>query len=83
VPVPKAAAGRGRKRVVLEGDVPSPVAPPPACRFHTRCWKAEQVCREVEPPLEPKGPLDIAACHFPLSEGEVDALTQRSAARSP
>jgi oligopeptide/dipeptide ABC transporter ATP-binding protein len=79
VPVAKAAAGRGRKRVVLEGDVPSPVSPPPACRFHTRCWKAQQICREVEPPLEPKGPQDVAACHFPLSDGEVDALTQRSA----
>jgi oligopeptide/dipeptide ABC transporter ATP-binding protein len=79
VPVPTASAGRSRRRVVLEGDVPSPVAPPPACRFHTRCWKAEQVCREVEPPLEPKGPHDVAACHFPLSEGEVDALTERPA----
>jgi peptide/nickel transport system ATP-binding protein/oligopeptide transport system ATP-binding protein len=78
VPAPTASAGRGRKRVMLEGDVPSPVAPPPACRFHTRCWKAEQICREVEPLLEPKGPQDVAACHFPLSEGEVDALTQRS-----
>ncbi|MFL5910877.1 MAG: ABC transporter ATP-binding protein [Gaiellaceae bacterium] len=78
VPVAKASAGRGRRRVVLEGDVPSPVAPPPACRFHTRCWKAEQVCREVEPPLEPKGTHDVAACHFPLSEGEVDALTERA-----
>jgi oligopeptide/dipeptide ABC transporter ATP-binding protein len=78
VPVPKAEAGRTRKRVVLEGDVPSPVAPPPACRFHTRCWKAEKICREVEPPLEAKGPQDVAACHFPLSEGEVDALTERA-----
>jgi peptide/nickel transport system ATP-binding protein/oligopeptide transport system ATP-binding protein len=79
VPVAKAAAGRGRKRVVLEGDVPSPVSPPPACRFHTRCWKAAQVCREVEPPLEPKGPHDVAACHFPLSESEVEALIARGA----
>jgi peptide/nickel transport system ATP-binding protein/oligopeptide transport system ATP-binding protein len=79
VPVAKASAGRGRRRVVLEGDVPSPVSPPPACRFHTRCWKAQQICKEVEPPLEPKGPQDVAACHFPLSEGEVDALTARPA----
>ena len=77
VPVAKASAARGRRRVVLEGDVPSPVSPPPACRFHTRCWKAQQICREVEPPLESKGPHDVAACHFPLSEGEVDALTAR------
>jgi peptide/nickel transport system ATP-binding protein/oligopeptide transport system ATP-binding protein len=79
VPVAKASAARGRRRVVLEGDVPSPVSPPPACRFHTRCWKAQQICKEVEPPLEPKGPHDVAACHFPLSEGEVDALTARPA----
>jgi peptide/nickel transport system ATP-binding protein/oligopeptide transport system ATP-binding protein len=77
--VPVAKASAGRRRVMLEGDVPSPVAPPPACRFHTRCWKAQQICREVEPPLEAKGPQDVAACHFPLSDGEVDALTERSA----
>jgi oligopeptide/dipeptide ABC transporter ATP-binding protein len=81
VPVPRASAGSVRRRVVLEGDVPSPVSPPPACRFHTRCWKAQAICREAEPPLETKGPLDEAACHFPLSEGEVDALTARSEAR--
>ena len=80
VPSPRAATGRARKRVVLEGDVPSPVAPPPACRFHTRCWKAQQICKEIEPPLESKGPYDVAACHFPLSEGEVDALTVREEA---
>jgi peptide/nickel transport system ATP-binding protein/oligopeptide transport system ATP-binding protein len=79
VPVPKARTGSGRRRVVLQGDVPSPVAPPPACRFHTRCWKAQQICKEVEPPLEPKGPRDVAACHFPLSEGEVAALIERPA----
>jgi oligopeptide/dipeptide ABC transporter ATP-binding protein len=77
VPSPTARAGRERRRVVLEGDVPSPVAPPSACRFHTRCWKAQQICREQEPPLESKGPHDVAACHFPLSEGEVDALSRR------
>ncbi len=78
VPAPRATSDRRKRRVVLEGDVPSPVAPPPACRFHTRCWKVQEICREVEPPLEPKGPDDVAACHFPLSEGEVDALTERS-----
>jgi oligopeptide/dipeptide ABC transporter ATP-binding protein len=76
VPSPTARAAREKRRVVLEGDVPSPVAPPPACRFHTRCWKAQQICREQEPPLESKGPQDVAACHFPLSEGEVDALSR-------
>jgi peptide/nickel transport system ATP-binding protein len=79
VPTVHATPDRRRRRVVLEGDVPSPVSPPPACRFHTRCWKAEQICSEIEPPLEPKGPNDVAACHFPLSQGEVDALTERPA----
>jgi peptide/nickel transport system ATP-binding protein len=74
VPSPRASAGRSRKRVVLQGDVPSPVTPPPACRFHTRCWKAEAICREDEPLLEPKGESDETACHFPLDEGEVEAL---------
>ncbi|MGH2973186.1 MAG: ABC transporter ATP-binding protein [Gaiellaceae bacterium] len=77
VPTVHAHPDGRRRRVVLEGDVPSPVAPPPACRFHTRCWKCETVCTELEPPLESKGPSDLAACHFPLSEGEVEALTDR------
>jgi oligopeptide/dipeptide ABC transporter ATP-binding protein len=77
VPTVHAHPDGRRRRVVLEGDVPSPAAPPPACRFHTRCWKCETVCAEVEPPLESKGPSDLAACHFPLSEGEVEALTDR------
>jgi peptide/nickel transport system ATP-binding protein/oligopeptide transport system ATP-binding protein len=64
VPIPDPQKERTRKRIILEGDVPSPLNPPPACRFHTRCWKAEQICRDVEPPLEDRGGGHFVACHF-------------------
>jgi peptide/nickel transport system ATP-binding protein/oligopeptide transport system ATP-binding protein len=54
-----------RQRIRLEGDPPSPVNPPPACRFHTRCWKAQQICRTQEPPLAELVPGHQVACHFP------------------
>ena len=69
--VPIARPGAARARQILGGDVPSPTAPPPACRFHTRCWKAQEVCTVVEPALERKPGGGEAACHFPLSDEEV------------
>lgn len=65
IPVPDPMVEAKRKRIILEGDVPSPVNPPSGCNFHPRCWKAQAICREVIPPLEAKQSNHYAACHFP------------------
>jgi peptide/nickel transport system ATP-binding protein/oligopeptide transport system ATP-binding protein len=78
VPVPD-PSHHGEGRRLLSGDVPSPANPPRACRFHTRCPKAQQLCSEQEPPLEDKGSGTRAACHFPLSREEVAEIGVRSA----
>jgi peptide/nickel transport system ATP-binding protein/oligopeptide transport system ATP-binding protein len=65
VPVPDPDRERKRERILLTGDVPSPLNPPPACRFHTRCWKAQEICKTVEPPLLEIAPDHRVACHFP------------------
>jgi peptide/nickel transport system ATP-binding protein/oligopeptide transport system ATP-binding protein len=80
VPVPDPVLAARRQRAVPGGDVPSPSNPPPACRFHTRCPKMQQVCAEQEPLLEPKGEGDLAACHFPLTEEEAAERTGTSTA---
>ena len=65
VPIPDPDVAR-RERIVLQGDVPSPAAPPSGCRFHTRCRYATEVCTTVEPPLAPQRDGHVAACHHPL-----------------
>ncbi len=71
VPVPDPRLARAKKRQLLVGDVPSPTNPPPGCRFHTRCWKAQEICRQEDPVLETKEGGNLAACHFPLTDAEV------------
>ncbi len=70
VPVPD-PSGAKRERQLLAGDVPSPANPPSACRFHTRCPKAQDICSVDDPPLESKGAVGVTACHFPLTLDEV------------
>jgi oligopeptide/dipeptide ABC transporter ATP-binding protein len=62
VPVPDPA--RKRARIVLSGDVPSPIAPPPGCPFHPRCPKAQPVCSTERPALREVAPSHFSACHF-------------------
>ena len=65
VPVPDLAAQGSAKRIVLTGDVPSPVNPPSGCRFHTRCPIAQERCKVERPALTDCGPGRRVACHFP------------------
>jgi oligopeptide transport system ATP-binding protein len=76
---PEAAAAR--QRIILTGDVPSPINPPSGCRFHPRCPKAQDLCSQQEPQLEVKAgdpPGHLAACHFPVAEGETFARAGRA-----
>jgi peptide/nickel transport system ATP-binding protein len=65
VPVPDPDVRTDRERIRLRGETPSPLNPPPGCRFHTRCWKAQDICKVEEPPLAALASNHEVACHFP------------------
>lgn len=75
VPVPDPETRR--ERIILEGDVPSPIDPPSGCRFHPRCWLRIPVCRVLEPPLKDMGNGHMAACHVRAPDTETLARFQR------
>ncbi|WP_344171255.1 dipeptide ABC transporter ATP-binding protein [Kribbella lupini] len=84
VPIPDTNRKTKRERIRLEGDVPSPINPPPACRFHTRCWKAQEICKTVEPPLLQIAPGHQSACHFPENAtAEQSAMALKAAETNP
>jgi oligopeptide/dipeptide ABC transporter ATP-binding protein len=80
VPIPNPELGRARKRVVLEGDVPSPINPPSACWFHPRCPRFREGHCDVEtPPLYEFGDGHVAACHYPLERWPMSVDEMRRA----
>jgi oligopeptide/dipeptide ABC transporter ATP-binding protein len=80
VPIADPRLAHARQSAVPPGDVPSPTNPPPACRFHPRCPKVQEICSQVEPPLEAKGGGTLAACHFPLTQDEAAEQTATASA---
>ena len=76
IPDPGTCPGPRRERIVLEGDVPSPITPPSRCRFHPRCRYATEICAQEEPPLVQHGTAGhMAACHHPLDTNITDHPT--------
>jgi oligopeptide transport system ATP-binding protein len=72
VPVPDPDADVGA-RIILRGDLPNPADPPSGCRFHGRCWRATELCRQTPPLLKPTGTGPLAACHFPGADDPAPA----------
>src|SRR3954465_15244412 len=73
VPIPDPATAEDRQRIILVGDVPSPIAPPSGCRFHPRCPKPGKTWVPTDPALAPRldaPPVHVAACHYPVPDGE-------------
>jgi peptide/nickel transport system ATP-binding protein len=81
IPIPDPKRNRERERIVLEGEPPNPVLPPPGCRFHPRCPRATEICKQAEPPLTEYANGHLAACHHPLnvSPEEITAATRSPA----
>ena len=83
VPIPDPDLSEQRERIVLQGDVPSPIAPPSGCRFHPRCRYATEICQQVEPPLADYGNGHLAACHHPLNVDQTTLEQVQAAPETP
>jgi oligopeptide/dipeptide ABC transporter ATP-binding protein len=83
VPIPDPRENRARERIVLEGEPPNPIDPPSGCVFHTRCPRATEVCRQIEPPLTAYANGHTAACHHPLSVSQEEIAASTRSETSP
>jgi oligopeptide/dipeptide ABC transporter ATP-binding protein len=81
IPIPDPNENRARERPIVGGEPPNPIAPPPGCRFHTRCPRATEICRTAEPQLTEYAGGHLAACHHPqhVTTAEVTAATRSPA----
>ncbi|HWV88184.1 MAG TPA: ABC transporter ATP-binding protein [Capillimicrobium sp.] len=83
IPIPDPRENRSRRRIVVSGEPPNPIQPPPGCVFHTRCPRATEVCRTVVPPLTEYANGHLAACHHPLNVTPEEIAASSVSAASP
>ncbi len=83
IPLPDPDENRARDRPLVTGEPPSPIAPPPGCRFHTRCPRATEICRTVEPQLSEYARGHLAACHHPQHVSREEVASARRSPASP
>ena len=83
IPIPDPAENRSRERIVVSGEPPNPIDPPPGCVFHPRCPRSTDICREVEPPLARYSNGHLAACHHPMNVGDAELSAAERDAASP
>jgi oligopeptide/dipeptide ABC transporter ATP-binding protein len=83
IPIPDPRENRDRQRRVVTGEPPNPILPPSGCRFHTRCPRATDICREAEPPLAEYAGGHLAACHHPLSVSPTEIAAAKRSPLSP